>query len=147
MKKTILTIAALLVTMNAQASFFQGSCSNNDGTIKVNFGQMKNDVTFTELMYSTGQTLKSEYTMDLYELENISTEEEVVLESKSGQECDDHGGGWGWWSTTTVKKVVYQKKDGTLFSNNTAGVSPDLKTVSAYVVCKDEGNSMMWCGN
>ena len=145
--KALLTLTVLVASLSAQASFFQEYCSSADQTVTQKMGHMDTELSVTERIYSnTGVTenkIKLAYHDDNIEI-NYSEEKEIF--SKNESNCDPKTGhGYGTWSNAESKKLTISKKDGSLFSQNIVGVSADQKSISAYVICQTDGNSMIMC--
>lgn len=143
MKKIIITIAALF-SFAGSASFFQESCSNAEGTVKFTSGHVSNKVVLTEREYNSGKVTENEIELSLYDLK-VEFGKEVIIDSTSSKNCSESGGGVAQWQSITAKKLTIKYSDGTPFSENVLGTSKDRRTVSAYVICDNSGNSMILC--
>lgn len=143
MKKLTIIFTALM-TISAQASFFQETCSSADGMLKLASGHVSNKVVITEREYNNGKLSENEIELLRHEIE-VDTKNETLLKNTNSKNCSVGGGGVVNWQSISAKEIVITNSDGTLFSRETVGVSQDLKSVSAFVICDNSGNSMNLC--
>ena len=142
MKKAILfTLAA--IGFSANASYYQSFCSNGEGTVKIAEGHNTDFKRLTERKWNGDGT----YTDTLVEggmRHEFTDDKEMHSETKTS--CGDGDEyGLAFWVMTIARKVTIVREDGSLFSKDTIGVSEDLKSVHAYVICQEEGNSDYLC--
>lgn len=122
----------------AHASFYQQKCSSADGLATSANGHVKNEVVLSEAFY--GQDVMIQKVVYSPRDIEIKTLKEIVLES-----TNDCANGMFSSKKITYKKVAFQKADGSLFSDKTVGVSKDLKSVSADLICEMKMNGRGAC--
>lgn len=145
--KTLLMITALtLVTTSfAEASWYQDFCSDAEATTRTANGHNENFVEVTERKWNNDGPQENRIRFEKGEV--MVNELDVQQISKEEKKACGEGQEYGWYaaSTVTVKKVSLTKEDGSLFSEDTIGVSEDRKSVSAVFVCKSDVTSEMPC--
>jgi len=138
MKK--ITLLLLAISFSSYGSFYQQKCSNADGSVKSANGHVKNNIVLTEAYFGSDyRTAEVEYGVNDLSVEVL---EEVELEYLSS--C---AGGMFSSKKVTYKKVAYTNPDGSLFSDKTVGVSKDLKSVNANLICEMNMNGRGACSN
>lgn len=133
MKKILITVLAI-TAFAANASYYQSVCTSADGYTKIANGHSKNFVKLTEYTYGSVYSVDTiDYKrsdLDIKELKNMELDSKTIcnryLYSKK---------------TITYKKLSITKKDGSLFPSSTIGVSKDLKSVEADMLCEFNLNS------
>ena len=145
MKNLILT-TTMLISFNAMGSFMQEECSNADATIRLSTGHVSNKVVFREITSDPNSTYTETKVPVL--LMDLSTERLATTEVENNHRTSCNSGdehGIGFWDNISVVKTKITKKDGSLFSKNTAHVSEDLKSVTTTLICHRHVNSMLPC--
>lgn len=145
MKVSILALALMTLTTAAQASWYQGYCSNAEGTVKSANGHNANYTQLTKREWNGGNKTET-VIRDQEGTLTVVTMGEVIKEAdESHTSCSK--GGMGVWNgrTVTVSKVKITRGDGSLFDKNIVGVSRDLKSVETELLCEQSMNSMMPC--
>lgn len=141
MKNAILA-SLLILGLQANASWFQEHCSNGEGTVKMADGHDDFLTQVTEREWKDGGYETKLVTEGL----TVETVRETKIVEESSNSCDPKEGfGWASWHNVNHREIVIRKEDGSLFSRNTVGVSDDLKTVRAQVICELWGNSESAC--
>lgn len=142
MKKTTNTLASLvLVTLafasQAQASSRSTVCSSADGNVKIQNKMAESFVQLTEVSWdSQYNEVRKETVYDSYDIRTAKYQEKQLLK-KSHKFCDPKTKNGSWMNKTIVAmKVIFTKDDGGLFTKETSGVSEDLKSVEAHVICE-----------
>lgn len=145
--KTLMMITALtLVTTSfAEASWYQDFCSDAEAVTRSASGHNENFVEITERVWGNDGAKDTKLRFENGELTvNELSEQQISHEEKRG--CnEEQGHGWYAASTVAVKKVSIAKEDGSLFSENTIGVSEDRKSVNTVFVCKMAVSSEVLC--
>lgn len=145
--KTLLMITALTLvsTSFAQASWYQTFCSDAEATTRTADGHNDNFVEITERKWDNDGPKENRIRFENGEVTANELSEQRISHEEN-RACGD-GQEYGWYSasTVTVKKVSITKEDGSLFSENTLGVSKDLKSVDVVLVCKADVTSEMPC--
>ena len=146
MKKLIFTVSMLVLSLTANASYFQEQCSDAARTVSVSMGHSKNQVVLTERVDGEeGSGVKAVvFVNNEVIVNNVESRE---LERKSKKFCDKEqsGGGYGTMRRLDYQKAVIQKRDGSSFSKDIIGVSEDGKSVSASLLCEFNSNSRIAC--
>lgn len=153
MKQTILNTAAVAMTLtmtlgmglNAQASWYEENCSNAEGTVKLAMGHNENFTAVTERVYDQGYSTDTVIKDEAGDIE-FEFSGEKQLERTSSDSClPGTEYGFASWRKVTYRIVTLKKANGGLFSKSTVGVSEDLKTVKASLLCELNGNSESIC--
>ena len=138
MKK--ITFLLLAISFSSYGSFYQQDCSNADGSVTSANGHVKNNIVLTEAYFGSDyRTAKVEYGVNDLDVKVV---EEVEISNTSS--CR---GGMFSSKKITYKKVSYTNPDGSLFSDKTLGVSKDLKSVEANLICEMNMNGRGACSN
>lgn len=107
-------------------------------------GHVPHKVKVMKRLYENG-----EYTEEVIELEDVieDTTDIVELSSKSTSSCqqNENESGFASWENVSAAKIKIVNRDGSEFEEGMAGLSQDKKSIEAFVVCKNEGNSMIIC--
>jgi len=129
----------------AQASWYQGFCSNAEGTIKTANGHSANFIQLTKRAWIGGKMTET-VIRDEERGIRVSEAKKTEILNKSEESCDSNGGS-GIFENRTVyfsqAKLVNQ--DGSLFDKNIVGVSQDLKSVDAILLCETNINGLTMC--
>jgi hypothetical protein len=146
--KTIASIIILVLSSNsASASWYQTTCTTADGMTRSANGHSSFYTIITKVEYDKENNrieTPIELDYDNYDEKIIETKE---LISENSSNCDEETGyGYSNWRNVNFQKLVITKRDGGLFSENISGVSRDRKSVTADMICEEEGNSQMFCG-
>lgn len=146
MKKMITLIAALMtLSSQASASWYQGYCSNGEGTVKTASGHGDNFVRVTIRKWNQGTPTDS--TLELgYDDYEMTTVREQELFKQSQSTCAQKGDE-GIWSSknATYEQVTIRLKDGRKFPEGTVGASQDRTSVQAHLICEMDMNGMTLC--
>lgn len=144
MKKLILIIATI-ASFSSQASFFATNCSNATGSVTSSGGHIPSSLVVTKVEYVQNKRVETKINLNYSDVE-VSNELESVIAEESNQVCSENSNrGYSTWKTISSKKIILANKDGSEFNKNILGVSIDLKTVEAFLICKLEGNSQILC--
>lgn len=149
MKTLLPAVLSLFVSFGlnsvAQASWFQEHCSNGEGTLKMGMGHNENYVRYTERTYAS-EGMKETIRRDDEGGLRYDIVKETPLDSSSHQAClPNEDFGYGTWRAVKYRQVVIRHEDGKPFSKDAVGVSKDLMTLTADVVCEHNGNSQIYC--
>lgn len=129
----------------AHASWFQEGCANGDASVRTASGHNANYVQYTERRY--GQDgMKEKIVRDDEGEIRLDLIEEKSLSSESHNGCvpgQDYG--FASWREVSYRKVVLRREDGKPFSKHAVGVSNDLLTITADLICEQDGNSEVMC--
>ena len=143
--KTLILFSLLFSSLGAKASYFQNYCGNAEGTVRVADGHDENYFMLTERVWGDHGVSEKQIKYIDYELSEKSSKS-IEIENSFENSCKDGDEtGYGSWKVVTSKVVTVYKVDGSLFSEDIVGVSEDRKTVSAYVICEENGSSMVLC--
>ena len=139
--KTLILLATLIIGSNAEASFYQTTCSNADQTVKYATGHVDNGVELTETQMMPGQYGKVEF--DLSEVKIERSESNIIVQETRGG-CPS---GAGYWAKTTTYTEVLKisKKDGTQFRQRIHHLSDDNMTVEVRMICESHISSRVAC--
>ena len=145
--RTAILVSLVLVGMSAQASWFQEYCTSADGTTKMAQGHDENYIQLTERSYDQDWNKKEKIVRDENGTLNYSNVSEQELEKEFQSGCREGGGGTGLssWRQVYYRKVQITKADNSMFSQDTVGVSSDLTTVTASMICENLGSSEVIC--
>lgn len=146
MKKMITLFAALMaLSSQASASWYQGFCSNGEGTVKTASGHNENFVRLTVRTWNQGTP--TDRTLELgHDDYDQTTVRELELSKKESSSCGSEPG-FGFWSSETVtyEKITFRLKNGRKFPEGTVGASQDRTTVQAHLICEMHMNSETMC--
>ena len=142
-QKTILAAMTLTASLLANASFFQESCSNSEGTLLFVTGHLNNSVTVTEFVPGGNQKIE----FDLYDMEvEFTLEKEIEVKNYSSCIPGKPGPGYSKSTRVSTTLMTVSKKDGSLFPGQTAvQVSDDRRSVQDHVICRFNASSQVLC--
>ena len=131
----------LVSSTSGQASSFQEYCSNASATVKVARGHISNEVSVTERIPKDWAFIDQKLVLDDA---FVGVEESRQIDESKDTVCE---GKWGvyYWRHVFYKKIRVVRPDGSPFSGNVIGVSPDKSYVEATVICEEFGNSEVMC--
>ncbi len=136
-----------LMGNQGKASFFQIYCSNGEGTVKTSDGHIENQITLTERLWDQhGHQTDTPFVFNQGDLV-VTKSSEISLEKSLEEHCapgDEYG--WTGWREITAHKISISMPNGAEFSKKFIGLSEDRRSVNAYLICEDFGNSEMACG-
>lgn len=140
MKYVILGL--ILVSSNAQASWFQDYCSNAEGTVRIAQGHNENEIKVTASKILKDGTVQRQPV--ILEDAFVTPIEVKELETESNQTCTSQ------WGSSTWRNLRYQiirieRPEGPVFSQDIIGVSADGRSIEAKVICEEKGNSEIFC--
>ena len=141
MKKLTLAIA-FLFSVSANASFYQISCSNADGTTTSANGHVENFLKVTKFTYQGNEAVKEIIDLDKIDTVEVAYSNDQLIERKTTDGCP---ASWISWQETRVVSISITNKDGSLFDKGIVGVSQDLKSINTHLICQEDGNSMVFC--
>ena len=143
--KNLVLVLAFLFGAQAQASFYQVTCSSSDAGVMEANGHVKNHLTVMKRTWDKGVLTEEAIEIDRSAVDvEYSNEVEVAAESTSS--CTEAGkGGVSQWKNVTAKKITITAPDGETFDKHMAGVTIDGTQIEAYMICNFEGNSMVIC--
>jgi hypothetical protein len=145
MKTKLMILTAMILTSasTAQASWYQDYCSNAESTVRLAHGHNDFFVEVTERNYD-GKQVREQRIREGLEYSILG--DEIKVSESSQQHCNPgEEMGWTSWQKVNAMKVRITRKDGELFSEKVVGVTSDRKAVEAFVICQNDGNSMMMC--
>ena len=131
--KAIVSLVVLISAHAAMASFFQTVCTSPDGHISVTDGQMSNKIMIGVFDSQSHKTSQVDMT---WQVESVDLEK-TNLSHDETQNCSV--------KSIDYKLVQFTKNDGSNFPAGTVGVSKDLKTVTAHLLCEYNANSRGLC--
>jgi len=139
------TLLCLAVAQSAQASYFQINCSNADRTVATASGHSKSSVTLTEYSYGDNGPVYKSVELDPHAVETEVLKNTQLHEERKGGCAPDQTTGFMSYNSVSYENVRFQMRDGSLFSKEILGVSQDLKSVEAFLICEQEVNNMIGC--
>ncbi len=144
MKKLIIW-ALLLSAFSVHASDYQIHCSDGLGTIKWIQGNHEQSLSVTQRLATPEGLQDLRVNLNLAEI-IIQSSHTTIINNTTTSGCHVVGvDGVSTWQETSVKKITIRKKDGAAFTNDIVGVSPDARSITAYVLCEERGNSEALC--
>lgn len=145
LSKPFLVIAVTLVSLGARASWFQEYCSNGEGTLRIAQGHNESFIEYTIREYGPEGVRESRVRDEQGDLRwDASAEQDLVRESHQG--CvPGQSFGFGSWKTVTYQRKVIRRADGQKFPKDAVGVSEDGLTLTADMICQNDGNSEILC--
>ncbi|MGZ5278687.1 MAG: hypothetical protein ACXWC9_02020 [Pseudobdellovibrionaceae bacterium] len=138
-------LLSLVVVQSAQASYFQINCSNADHTVATASGHSKNSVTLTEYSYGDNGPVYKSVELDAFNVNNEGLKTTQLHEERKGGCVPGQSTGFMSYKSVSYHQVRIQMTDGSLFSKNIIGVSQDLKSIEAFLICEQEVNNMIGC--
>ncbi len=144
--KAILTVLTLMsLTTAAHASWFQEYCSDAEGTVRRGSGHDENFLQITQRVWGEDgkkdTILRDENGALTYnEKSNKVVEKEYHENCRPGEEI-----GFATSREVNLVQLEIQNSDGRLFDKDIVGVSKDLKTVNATLICERNYGGEMLC--
>jgi len=134
--KNLVAMVFLMMAVGSQASYLQETCSNSDGSVKINMGHRSTGIVLATMTFPR-DSKTSPVAYDYAEVDVATTDiRKIDTQISSGCDQDSNGFGISSHKTTQVNKVSITKKDGSAFPSGTVAASNGGKTVTAYVVCE-----------
>ena len=141
--KSAILIGLMFAGSLANASWFQNNCSNGAGTVKLADGHDDFYIRLTEQKWENDQIKETILEDERFQAEYSN---EVVVHESSESSCNqEQGWGFATWYNVKQMTVTITKSDGSLFTEHTLGVSQDRKSVKAFMICEEFGNSEAVC--
>jgi len=148
--KTIVTlIIASLLSNTASASFYQIKCSSATGLTKTANGHVDFYTIITNVEYDKNHNrIETPINIDdNYQNYNIEYSQNKEISSENNQHCNpETGSGYSSWKSTYTQKIQITKANGELFPEGISGVNADRTMVTADLICEEDGNSQIFCG-
>jgi hypothetical protein len=145
MRKVMLA-TIVFAGMSAQASWYQESCSNGEGTVKLAHGHNDNFISYTTRVYDGNGGVEENIVRDESGDLRFEIVEEKELAKESHQSCDGTNQiGFGTWKNVTYRRVKITKADGSAFNENTLELSQDKQSIVTSMICEENGNSEILC--
>ena len=138
-----LILVLSLLGLSAQASFIQKECSSASGDLIMNFGHAGNKFTVNvDPLNSNPQVLD----LAKMQVSVLATEITTLSDTTTGPLCTpDSETSFVSWNKVVTQRLTITKKDSSEFPEGTKHLSADGKSISTYVICEENGNSMTMC--
>ncbi len=134
----------LLLTVTAQASFLQETCTSANQSVILNSGHVDSELSVKYYRHHKDQ---ERLQLDRFET-NVEYSNEETITEKSYNSCDNNPElkrGYATWDSYKVKDIVITNNDGSEFPHGLLGLSQDAKSISAKVFCHKAVSSQVMC--
>ena len=145
MRFIVLFFMVSIFTSKSHSSTPITFCSNAEQTIRYEEDREGN-FTFTERKWENNLQVEDRYSISVFEIEEESTDS-VALAEEVENSCTTGVESGGvlltrrYWAT----KTTLRKKNGSLFTPFTVGVSKDLKSVTTRLMCQKQIYTLVLC--
>lgn len=143
--KYFLFLIVGVFSFSANASFVQENCSNAEATTRYSQGHDQNNSHLTLRFYVKNKEVNAPLKHEDGELK-VTKNSEALLVTEVKNTCKP-GDTDGVESARVVhhRNVTLQKADGSDFDKRIVGVSSDLKSVTADMICEEYSDGLVPC--